>query len=82
MEKNVTFKEQFAKLVDLKSILTLLLVATLVFLVVYSTINGNGTLDEKLFLLFSNIITMTVTYFFTKKKEEEKKIAKEGVNKE
>ena len=82
MEKNVTFKEQFAKLVDLKSILTLLLVATLVFLVVYSTVNGNGTLDEKLFLLFSNIITMTVTYFFTKKKEEEKKIAKEGVNKE
>ena len=82
MEKNVTFKEQFAKLVDLKSILTLLLVATLVFLVVYSTVNGNGTLDEKLFILFSNIITMTVTYFFTKKKEEEKKIAKEGVNKE
>lgn len=82
MEKNVTFKEQFAKLVDLKSIITLLLVATLVFLVVYSTVNGNGTLDEKLFLLFSNIITMIVTYFFTKKKEEEKKIAKEGVNKE
>lgn len=82
MEKNVTFKEQFAKLVDLKSIITLLLVATLVFLVVYSTVNGNGALDEKLFLLFSNIITMIVTYFFTKKKEEEKKIAKEGVNKE
>lgn len=60
-------KDQLKKLVDLKSIITLLLVLTLVFLVVFATISGSLTQD--LFLLFSNLITMIVTYFFTKKKE-------------
>ena len=70
-KKTVTFKEQFAKLVDLKSIITFLLVATLIFLVTFFAVSA-GTLDEKLFNLFSNIITMTVTYFFTRKMYEKK----------
>ena len=61
-------KDKLAKLIDLKSIITIILVITLVFLVVYSAITGKE-LTSEIFLLFSNIITMVITYFFTKKKE-------------
>lgn len=60
------FKKKFAKLIDVKSLVTLLLVATLVFIVV-----SGKAIDEKIFLLFSNCTTMIITYFFTKKKEGE-----------
>lgn len=63
-------KEKFAKLIDLKSIVTFLLVLTLVFLCIYSAVTGKD-LTSDIFLLFSNIITMVITYFFTKKKEGE-----------
>lgn len=76
-KKTVTFKEQFAKLVDLKSIITFLLVATLIFLVTFFAVSA-GSLDEKLFNLFSNIITMTVTYFFTRKMYEKKDEEEKG----
>ena len=76
-KKTVTFKEQFAKLVDLKSIITFLLVATLIFLVTLFAVSA-GSLDEKLFNLFSNIITMTVTYFFTRKMYEKKDEEEKG----
>ena len=76
-KKTVTFKEQFAKLVDLKSIITFLLVATLIFLVTFFAVSA-GTLDEKLFNLFSNIITMTVTHFFTRKMYEKKDEEEKG----
>lgn len=59
-------KEKIAKLIDLKSIITLSLVITLEILIV----KGNK-LDSDLFLLFSNIITMVITYFFTKKSNKE-----------
>lgn len=59
-------KEKIAKLIDLKSIITLTLVITLEILI----IKGNK-LDSDLFLLFSNIITMVITYFFTKKSVKE-----------
>ena len=59
-------KEKLAKLIDLKSIITILLIVTLVTLVIIFAIK-NGTLEEKLFLLFSNITTMVITYFFSKK---------------
>ena len=59
-------KEKIAKLIDLKSIITLSLVITLEILIV----KGNK-LDSDLFLLFSNIITMVITYFFTKKSVKE-----------
>lgn len=76
-KKTVTFKEQFAKLIDLKSIITFLLVATLIFLVTFFAVSA-GSLDEKLFNLFSNIITMTVTYFFTRKMYEKKDEEEKG----
>jgi uncharacterized membrane protein len=59
-------KEKFIKLIDLKSIITLTLVWTMVYIIV-----SGRPVDEKLFLLFSNLITMIVTFFFTKKKEGE-----------
>lgn len=57
--------EKIAKLIDVKSIVTLALVATLVYVVV-----GGNPIDEKVFLLFSNVVTMIITYFFTKKKDK------------
>lgn len=59
-------KKKIEKLIDVKSIVTILLVVTMIFLVVYSAITGKNITGD-LFLLFSNIITMVVTYFFTKK---------------
>ena len=64
-------KEKISKLIDLKSIITILLVLTLVILVLIFAIR-NGTLEENLFLLFSNVTTMVITYFFTKKSNEDK----------
>ncbi len=58
--------KQLLKLVDVKSIVTLVLVFALVFIVI-----TNKTLDEKVFLLFSNVVTMVITYFFTKKSNAE-----------
>lgn len=57
--------ERIAKLIDVKSIVTLALVATLVYVVI-----GGNPIDEKVFLLFSNVVTMIITYFFTKKKDK------------
>ena len=59
-------KEKIAKLIDLKSIITLTLIITLEILIVRGT-----ELNNDLFLLSSNILTMVITYFFTKKKESE-----------
>lgn len=60
-------KDKIAKLIDLKSIITLTLIITLEILIVKGT-----KIDNDIFLLFSNIITMVITYFFTKKKESDK----------
>jgi hypothetical protein len=60
------FKEKFAKLVDVKSIVTVLLVTTLVYIVV-----SGRDINSDVFLLFSNATTMIITYFFTRKKEGE-----------
>lgn len=60
------FKEKLAKLVDVKSITTIMLVATLIYVVV-----SGRNINSDIFLLFSNCTTMIVTYFFTKKKEGE-----------
>jgi hypothetical protein len=58
--------DKLAKLIDVKSIVTLSVMATLVYIVV-----SGRTIDEKIFLLFSNVATMIVTYFFTKKEKVE-----------
>ena len=60
--------EKVAKLIDLKSIITLTLIITLEILIIKGT-----NLNNDLFLLFSNILTMVVTYFFTKKSNSEEK---------
>ena len=62
-------KEKLQALIDVKSIVTLLLVVSMVFLVVYSSISGK-TLEGDVFLLFSNCTTMIITYFFTKKQSQ------------
>ena len=59
-------KEKLAKLIDVKSIITILLVATLVYV-----IESGKNINSDTFLLFSNCTTMIITYFFTKKKEGE-----------
>ena len=73
-ENKDLLKERAAKLIDLKSIITILLVLTLVVLVITFVIK-NGTLEEKLFLLFSNVTTMVITYYFTRKNINEDKAA-------
>ena len=60
--------KEVKKLIDVKSIVTLVLVFTLVAIVLL-----NVTLDEKVFLLFSNVVTMVFTYFFTKKSSKDEK---------
>lgn len=64
--KNVT--SNLAKLIDVKSIVTILLVVTLV-----TVILANVTIADNVFQLFNTVLTAVVTYFFTKP-------AKEGVN--
>ena len=54
--------KQLKKLIDVKSIVTL----TLVFALVFTVISGHN-MNEDVFLLFSNIVTMVMTYFFTKR---------------
>ena len=55
-------KKILAKIIDVKSIITLLLVITLTVVVL-----NNIIIDERTFNLFSNVVTMVMTYFFTKK---------------
>lgn len=71
-------KEKISKLIDLKSIITILLILTLIVLVITFAIR-NGTLEEKLFLLFSNVTTMVITYFFSKKQNVEKTEENAGI---
>ncbi|MCI8630689.1 MAG: hypothetical protein HFG67_00250 [Firmicutes bacterium] len=66
-------KEKLAKLIDVKSIVTLAVTANLIFVIDYVMLTG-ATVDDKVFLLFSNVVTMIVTYFFTKKNTETKTV--------
>lgn len=59
-------KARLIKLIDVKSIITLALVATLVLVM----LSGKGV-EDKLFNLFSNIISMVMAYFFAKDKKRE-----------
>jgi hypothetical protein len=58
-------REKIAKLIDVKSIITIMLVIALVVIVVC---NINIT-DETIKTLFVSTVTSCFTYFFTKKKE-------------
>lgn len=58
-------RDKIAKLIDLKSIVTLSLVITLEYLIVKGV-----KLEDQMFLLFSNITTMVITFYFAKKDKE------------
>jgi len=58
--------KELRKLIDVKSLGTLLFMANALFVVDYVMITG-ATIDDKVFLLFSNLITMMITFYFTKK---------------
>ncbi len=57
-------KKRFEKLIDVKSIITIMLIAVLTIAVL-----GDFTADERVFNLFSNVTTMVITYFFTRKSD-------------
>lgn len=57
-------KEKFAKLIDVKSIVTLLMTIALVVLMFV-----NIEINKELLMLFSTSYGAIITYFFTKKKE-------------
>ena len=63
-------KEKIAKLIDVKSIATLTLLLTLEIITIMVFSKGNMDLIQLVFTLFSNIVTMVFTYFFTKKQKE------------
>jgi len=57
-------KKKFANLIDLKSIITILMVVALVVGFFQNKINANELIP---------LITMILTFYFTKKESEEKK---------
>lgn len=59
--------KKIAKLIDVKSIITIGLVITLIVITL-----SDKPVDEKVFNLFSNVLTMVMTYFFTKKSDKSK----------
>lgn len=69
-------KKKVEDLIDVKSIATLTLLITLEIITIYVFVKGNMDLIQLVFTLFSNIVTMVFTYFFTKstivKKESDK----------
>ena len=63
---------------DVKSIITIGLVCTLVLItvglvvaVIFGVLPSDNPLVDSIILLFSNATTMVMTYFFSKKKEPE-----------
>lgn len=59
--------KKIAKLIDVKSIITIGLVITLIVVTL-----SDKVVEEKVFNLFSNVLTMVMTYFFTKKSDKSK----------
>lgn len=60
-------KNKVVKLIDLKSIITIIFVIELVIL-----LNNKIKIDTDLKLLFSNSLTMILTFFFTKDNRKER----------
>lgn len=64
--------KNFKKIIDVKSIVTLTLLITLEIITIMTFMKDNMDLIQLVFTLFSNIITMVFTYFFTKKTSDDK----------
>lgn len=62
-----TFFEKFAKLIDVKSIVTIMLVTVL-----STVILANISIADNVFQLFNTVLTAIITYFFTKPNKEAK----------
>lgn len=60
--------KKLADLIDVKSLITIGLVITLIVVTLF-----DKPVEEKVFNLFSNVLTMVMTYFFTKKSGEKTK---------
>ena len=58
--------KELRKLIDVKSLGTLMFMANTLFIVDYVMVKG-VSIDDKTFLLFSNLVTMMITFYFTKK---------------
>jgi type III secretory pathway component EscV len=58
-------KNILEKIINTRSLIVLSLIITLDIAIIKGI-----RLNENLFLLFSNLLTMVMTYFFTKKKED------------
>jgi amino acid transporter len=61
-------KEKFAKLIDVKSIVTILMTIALVILLFW-----NRNTPKEILMLFSTSYGAVITYFFTHKKDEGQK---------
>ena len=59
-------KNNLAKFIDVKSLCTLTLLLTLEIITIIVFLKGNIDLIQLVFTLFSNIVTMVFTYFFTR----------------
>ena len=55
-------KEKFAKLIDVKSLITLLGFVALILIMLIGI-----NVDDKVFNLFKDIMLMVITYFFARK---------------
>lgn len=56
-------KNKVAKLIELKSIVTLLLILTVVFVVVYLTLSGVFAISQDFFV---DVVMAVITYYFTR----------------
>lgn len=62
--------KELKKLIDVKSIATLSLLFTLEIITIIVFVRNDVDLITLVFTLFSNLITMVFTYFFTKKEKK------------
>lgn len=56
-------KDKLKKLLDVKSIVTLVMVLTMIFVVIFTVVN-NVTLTGEPFDTFKELLIMIITYFF------------------
>lgn len=56
-------RDKVAKLIELKSIVTLLLILTVVFVVVYLTLSGAFAVSQDFFV---GVVMAVITYYFTR----------------